>query len=112
MGGEDFSNYARTAEKIPSVLFWVGGVAPDKYAEAKASGESLPSLHSSTFAPDYERAIPTGIDLAASESVTFFSASGFCHADPPGIINIDDADARPGVVISTMVGISDPGDTA
>ena len=72
MGGEDFSNYARTAEKIPSVLFWVGGVAPDKYAEAKASGESLPSLHSSTFAPDYERAIPTGIDAMSTAVIALF----------------------------------------
>ncbi len=72
MGGEDFSQYARTPEKIPSVLFWVGGVAPDKYAAARAAGESLPSLHSSGFAPDYERAIPTGIDAMTSAAIELF----------------------------------------
>ncbi|MEZ5952782.1 MAG: amidohydrolase [Hyphomonas sp.] len=73
MGGEDFSNYARTDAKIPSLLFWVGGVAPQKYAEAKASGESLPSLHSSTFAPDYERSIPTGIEAMSSAAIALFN---------------------------------------
>jgi len=72
MGGEDFSQYGRTPEKIPSVLFWVGAVEPGKYADAKAAGESLPSLHSSQFAPDYERTIQTGIDAMSAAALELF----------------------------------------
>lgn len=72
MGGEDFSQYGRTDEKIPSVLFWVGAVDPAKYAKAKADGMPLPSLHSSLFAPDYERTIQTGIDAMSSAAIELF----------------------------------------
>ncbi|MCA8902482.1 MAG: amidohydrolase [Hyphomonas sp.] len=72
MGGEDFANYSRTEDKIPSLLFWVGGVAPERVAEARASGETLPSLHSSTFAPDYERAIPTGTEAMTAAALELF----------------------------------------
>lgn len=61
MGGEDFSQFARTAEKIPICLFWVGAVAPEKVAEAERTGASLPSLHSSKFAPVPEPTIKTGV---------------------------------------------------
>ena len=72
MGGEDFSQYARTEDKIPSVLFWVGAVDPAKYAKAKADGMPLPSLHSSLFAPDYERTIQTGIDAMSTAAIELF----------------------------------------
>lgn len=62
MGGEDFSQYSRTADKIPSVIFWLGGVDPDTYAAAQVDGMPLPSLHSPLFAPDYDPAIATGVD--------------------------------------------------
>ena len=72
MGGEDFSQYGRTGEKIPSVLFWIGAVDPAKYAKAKADGMPLPSLHSSLFAPDYERTIQTGIDAMSTAALELF----------------------------------------
>ncbi|MEQ9506126.1 MAG: amidohydrolase [Hyphomonas sp.] len=62
MGGEDFSQYGRTDEKIPSLIFWVGAVAPDRYAASQADGMPLPSLHSPLFGPDYDPAIATGVD--------------------------------------------------
>jgi amidohydrolase len=72
MGGEDFSQYGRTADKIPSVLFWVGAVEPSKYAKAKADGMPLPSLHSSLFAPDYARTIQTGSDAMTAAALELF----------------------------------------
>jgi hippurate hydrolase len=72
MGGEDFSQYGRTEEKIPSVLFWVGAVEPSKYAKAKADGMPLPSLHSSLFAPDYARTIQTGSDAMTAAALELF----------------------------------------
>lgn len=61
MGGEDFSQYGRTVEKVPVCLFWLGAVASEKIAEADRTGVPLPSLHSSKFAPVPGPAIKTGI---------------------------------------------------
>ena len=61
MGGEDFSEYGRTAEKIPICLFWVGGVKREICEEAQRTGKPLPSLHSPFWAPDPEPTITTGI---------------------------------------------------
>jgi len=61
MGAEDFSHYGRTEDRIPSFMFWIGGVEHDKFAAAEASGEALPSLHSPFFAPDPELTITMGV---------------------------------------------------
>ena len=65
MVAEDFGEFGKAA-KIPSVLFRTGMAAPSKVK----SGAALPSLHSSSFAPDRESAIKTGakvLVLAALE---------------------------------------------
>lgn len=59
MASEDFSYFVE--QGIPGFYFSLGGANPEKYAEAKASGESLPSNHSPLFAPDAKPAIETGI---------------------------------------------------
>ena len=61
MGGEDFSEYGRTAEKIPICMFEIGGVAPEALQESARTGKPLPSLHSSRWAPAPEPTIKTGI---------------------------------------------------
>jgi hippurate hydrolase len=62
MGGEDFARFGRTPEKIPVMLFWLGAVSQEKYEAAqKPGGPPLPSLHSSTFAPDADPTIATGV---------------------------------------------------
>ena len=68
MGGEDFSEFGRAG--VPAAILWVGAVEPKKVEAAKAGGPSLPSLHSSGFAPDREPTIRTGVKtvtLAALE---------------------------------------------
>ena len=70
MGGEDFAHYGRTDPKIPSLIFWLGGVNIDTYREAKEKGESLPSLHSPFWAPDTEPTIKTGIEAMTSASLS------------------------------------------
>ena len=62
MAGEDFSQFGRTVEKVPLCLFRVGAVAPEKVAESERTGEPLPTLHSSKFAPQPELTIKTGIE--------------------------------------------------
>ena len=61
MGGEDFSQYGRTGENIPSLIYWIGAVDPETWAEAQGGALSLPSLHSPFFAPDAETTIETGV---------------------------------------------------
>lgn len=61
MGGEDFSRFGRTAEKVPVCLFRLGAAAPADVAASARTGAPLPSLHSSKFAPVPEPTIKTGI---------------------------------------------------
>ena len=61
MGGEDFSQFGRTVEKVPICMFRLGAVAPEKVAESQRTGVPLPSLHSSKFAPVPEPTIKTGV---------------------------------------------------
>jgi amidohydrolase len=61
MGGEDFGRFALPGRKVPISMFRVGAVDPAKYAESQRTGEPLPSLHSSKFAPLPEPTIKTGV---------------------------------------------------
>jgi len=61
MGGEDFSEYGRTPDKIPICMFWLGAVKPELVQESEKTGKPLPSLHSSQFAPLPEPTIKTGV---------------------------------------------------
>jgi hippurate hydrolase len=61
MGGEDFGEYGRTPEKIPIAILWLGAIAPERVQESLRTGQSLPSLHSSQFAPLPEPTIKTGV---------------------------------------------------
>jgi amidohydrolase len=56
---EDFSYYVE--EGVPGFYFSLGGADPEKFAEAKAAGNPLPSNHSPLFAPDLDPALHTGI---------------------------------------------------
>jgi len=56
---EDFSAYV--AQGVPGFYFSLGGANPEKFAEAKANGTSLPSNHSPLFAPDVDPALHAGI---------------------------------------------------
>lgn len=61
MGGEDFSEFGRTNPKVPIFMFDVGGVPRAKFDEARHTGQALPSLHSSLWAPDPEGTIKVGM---------------------------------------------------
>ena len=61
MGSEDFSLYGQAG--VTAVLLWVGAVEPKKFAQAKASGATLPGPHSSLFAPEREPTIRTGVSV-------------------------------------------------
>lgn len=61
MAGEDFGRYGREAPPIPISMFWLGSVNPEVFQQSQKSGQRLPSLHSSTYAPDLKPTLTTGI---------------------------------------------------
>jgi hippurate hydrolase len=61
MGGEDFSEYGRTPDKIPICMFWLGSIEPERVSESERSGQPLPSLHSSQYRPVAEPTLKTGV---------------------------------------------------
>lgn len=58
-GSEDFSYFVE--QGIPGFYFGLGAADPEKFAQAKASGTTLPSNHSPLFAPDVDPALHAGI---------------------------------------------------
>ncbi len=69
MGGEDFSQFGRTPEDVPAVIFWVGAVEPERFAAAQNGGEALPSLHSPFFAPDPRPTLTTGVEAMTAAAL-------------------------------------------
>jgi amidohydrolase len=74
MGGEDFSRYGLTTEKVPICMFRVGAVDPAKVAEAQKTGVPLPSLHSNRFAPVPEPTIKTGVTALTAAALDLLSS--------------------------------------
>lgn len=73
MAGEDFGLYTLTEDKIPSTIFWLGGVPVKDYEKSVKEGTSLPSLHSSKFAPDYPLTIKTGVRAMTASAMDLFN---------------------------------------
>lgn len=69
MGGEDFGQYWRADRSIESTIFWLGAVKRTAYAEAKAAGTRLPSLHSPFFAPDPAPTISAGVEVMTATAL-------------------------------------------
>ena len=59
MGAEDFGLFNQGG--VPIFMFRLGTIPPGRIAAARANGEALPSLHSSTYQPDPVPSIETGI---------------------------------------------------
>jgi amidohydrolase len=74
MASEDYSYFVEAG--IPSFFYSLGGADPEKYAQAKASGDPLPSNHSPLFAPDAEPALRTAILSEVAVLRNLLSGSG------------------------------------
>ncbi len=68
MGAEDFGLYGRVEPKIPICMFWLGTITKESVTESIKTGKTLPSLHSSKFAPVPEPTLKTGV-IAMSAAV-------------------------------------------
>jgi hippurate hydrolase len=75
MVAEDFGELGKAAS-APSVMFRVGAAEPTRYAEATRKGEQVPSLHSSTFAPDRERTIKTSVAVLTLSALELLGKPG------------------------------------
>lgn len=56
---EDYAFFIE--QGVPSLYMSLGGADPQKYAESKTTGNTLPSNHSPYFAPDVDPALHSGI---------------------------------------------------
>jgi amidohydrolase len=70
MAGEDFGRFRRADPGgLKSLIFWVGGVPPEKLKAAQEQGGALPSLHSPFWAPDAAAVIATGAEALAGAAI-------------------------------------------
>ncbi|MEZ0276036.1 MAG: amidohydrolase [Roseimicrobium sp.] len=61
MGGEDFSRYGMTEDKIPICMFWLGTIPPARVTESENGGPPLPSLHSPLYKPEADGSLQYGV---------------------------------------------------
>lgn len=73
MGAEDFGLFGRGG--VPTFMFRLGTIAPERMAKASEPGGALPSLHSNLYAPDPDPSIRTGIQAMTA---------AVCRLLPPG----------------------------
>ena len=67
MGAEDFGLFGQGG--VPTFMFRLGTIPPDRLAAAKAKGETMPSLHSGLYYPDAPPSLKTGVRAMTSAVV-------------------------------------------
>ena len=70
MGGEDFSCYGNTDHDVPTVMFWLGTVPPERYEQG-----ALPGLHSPFYFPDPRPTIETGVKVGVQSLMDLMPVS-------------------------------------
>ncbi|WDI30947.1 amidohydrolase [Hyphococcus flavus] len=77
MGGEDFSQFGRTAEDIPTVIFWTGGNDPEAMKAAReGTAPPPPANHSPFFAPIPEPTLKTGVQAMTAGALELLGPAG------------------------------------
>jgi amidohydrolase len=69
MASEDFGALGLENHQIPTVMFWLGAMDPEKFAAAVKSGKPLPGPHTSKFAPVPETTLRTGVTAMSSAAI-------------------------------------------
>lgn len=73
MVAEDFSRYGKTEHNIPTALFWLGTVPPER-TEKVAKGEmAMPGLHSPFYYPAVDTSIITGVKVTSTSLMDLFA---------------------------------------
>jgi hippurate hydrolase len=73
MASEDFQLFGLEA-KVPSVIYWLGGVGKAQWDAAQVGGPAIPSLHNSGWAPDPGPTIATGVESMTAAAVMLMPA--------------------------------------
>lgn len=75
---EDFSVIPRAWGDVPSVYWIVGGVDPQRYAEAEKAGRlnDIPSNHSPEFAPVINPTLRTGVETMLAAAGAWLTPTG------------------------------------
>jgi hippurate hydrolase len=77
MGGEDFSQFYRAdRENVESLILWVGGVRAAEWEKAQKGEITLPSLHSSFWAPDAPVVIATATEALTAATLDLMAKKG------------------------------------
>lgn len=71
-GAEDFGLFGR--DGVPTFMFRLGTVKPERVAEAKNGGKPLPSLHSAEYLPVADKSIETGVKAMTAAIVRLLPA--------------------------------------
>ncbi|WP_153558010.1 amidohydrolase [Roseimaritima sediminicola] len=71
MGGEDFSRYGRAG--VPIVMYRLGTIRPQRLERFAELGVRPPSLHSSSFYPDLEPTLSTGVRSLTAAALDLLS---------------------------------------
>jgi amidohydrolase len=72
MGGEDFSQYGLRG--VPIVMYRLGAMNQERLDRYEKLGVTPPSLHSSSFYPDLERALPVGLKSMIAAALDLLAA--------------------------------------
>jgi hippurate hydrolase len=70
MASEDFGLFGLDGHRIPTVMFWLGAVEPQKFATAAAAGKLTAGLHTSRFLPDPDLTLRTGVTAMTSVAIS------------------------------------------
>ena len=70
MGSEDVGIFGLPDHSIPTVYFWLGAMNVDRFAQAQATGKSLPGPHTSHFEPDPEPTLATGVKSLTAVAIS------------------------------------------
>ena len=74
MGAEDFGLFGSGG--VPTFMFRIGTIPPDKLRNAREGREPLPSLHSATYFPDAPESIRTGVRAMTSAVTELLPVGG------------------------------------
>lgn len=66
---EDFGILGLEGRKIPTVMFGLGAIDPDKFAAAAAEGKLVPGPHNGHFEPAPEPTLRTGVTAMTSVAI-------------------------------------------
>jgi amidohydrolase len=66
---EDFGILGLEGRKIPTVMFGLGAMDPEKFAAAAAAGKLMPGPHNSRFEPIPEPTLRTGVTAMTSVAI-------------------------------------------